>query len=161
MDIINKLFNRFPTWFKTIFDHNRWKTLSLVVFAVFGGCMLSGSKTESVESPGKKVNRNQLYAEYQTFLVRYTAATKDLDAKDAMREQALSILQQLSSNSSIPFVPIAGAGLGLLLGVAGGSLDKRRADRQIDILKNQPMMVVKDPGPIEIPVNSVEPKAVA
>jgi len=78
-----------------------------------------------------------------------------------MREQALSILQQLSSNSSIPFVPIAGAGLGLLLGVAGGSLDKRRADRQIDILKNQPMMVVKDPGPIEIPVNSVEPKAVA
>lgn len=161
MDIINIVTDKFPGALKQVFDYNRWKTALILGFASFSGCMLLDTKTDSVIFEGKKVNRTQLQSELQTTLVRFEQATQDLDAKDARKQQIISLLESLATSSALPLGPIAGTGIGLLLGAFGGSLDKRKADRQIETLKSQPMMVIKDPGPIEVPVNSTEAVAKA
>jgi len=137
MDLINKILDKTPVWVKTLFDHNRWKTLFILGFATFSGCMLFESRTASIKDPEKMVTRMQLNAEFETTLGLYKAAIADLDSKDALKQTFLQVAQGLATELPSPVGALTVSGIGLLLGSLGGVVDKRRADQQIEKLKSQ------------------------
>jgi len=136
MDFINKLFDKFPQSYKTILDHNRWKTLAVAVSVGFVGFLGCESRTQSPLHPDKMLSRNELRSELQGVVTQYEIGFQNLDAKDALKQK---VGELLTSTVGPLLGQYAGLGVGavsLFLG-GGAVLDKRRADKQITELKSK------------------------
>lgn len=148
MDIVNKIFDRTPSAFKTIFDHNRWKTISLLGCLTISGCWLFQSTTQSPSHPDKQLNREQLRAEFEGIVTQYQIAFKDLDAKDQLRQQVGELLQSSVGPLLGQYTGLGLGAIGLLFGT-GAVLDKRRADKVIQ-QKNAEIAELAPDAPPEV-----------
>lgn len=135
MDIVNKIFDKFPSALKTIFDHNRYKTAALLVFTTIGGCAFLEPTVNSIKDPGKKVTRAELQTEYQVVLKYYEGALAELDRKDEVRMRTLGVIQGLGTTIPFPGAEVVTGLAGFLLALGGGVLDKSRVDKKLEEAK--------------------------
>lgn len=112
-------------WLKSVVNDNHSIAIATVLVALFLVWFISCQATvESLLTPGKKVTRSELEAEWKYYSAVMKSRTADLDSQDSLRQLILD-----QSNLFLQTGTVSPVGLGGLLvsvGAIGFGLDQRR-----------------------------------
>jgi hypothetical protein len=112
-------------WLKTVLNDNHSVTISCVLVALFLVWFISCQATvESLLTPGKKVTRGELEAEWKYYSAVMKSRTADLDSQDSLRQLILDQSNLFLQTGSVS--PVGLGGLLVSVGAIGFGLDQRR-----------------------------------
>jgi hypothetical protein len=112
-------------WLKTVVNDNHNVTIALLLVACFLVWFLScAATTESLLTPGKKVTRGELEAEWKYYSAVMKERTANLDSQNAFRQLILDQSNLFLQTGSVS--PIGLGGLLVSVGAIGFGLDARR-----------------------------------
>ncbi|MBA7606365.1 hypothetical protein ES703_13513 [subsurface metagenome] len=81
-------------------DHNRYIVTSpiimLVIWIIAVGCL---PETASPTMPGKLVNVNELRLEYETFMLKFEYAVKDIEGQTERQDNFIAMIIKLASGN--------------------------------------------------------------